>query len=78
MWQVGRDFGRVEAQPRAYAAGVARGLDLARDLVDQAVMRALRRPDGHGGPDLDAEAAAEWAELLRRYLYPQSSERKST
>jgi hypothetical protein len=54
MWQVGRDFGLREAG----------------ELVDQAVAAALARPAGHGGPDLDAAAAAAALDLYRRYLNP--------
>lgn len=55
-WQVGRDFGATE------------GVALARELIAQAVMQALQRPAGQGGPDLEQSAVDTARDLYSRYF----------
>jgi myo-inositol-1-phosphate synthase len=52
----------------AYEDGVRDGIRLYAAVVDDAVLAALARPRGHGGPDLDVEARERVTDLFRRYL----------
>jgi len=52
----------------AYHAGLEAGVKLARETYQRVIDEALRRPDGHGGPDLDESARSIIEDLYRRYL----------
>lgn len=51
----------------AFNDGVRHGMQLAGQLVDQAVAAALARPEGHGSVDLDVAARQCAYALYQRY-----------
>lgn len=56
------------AAAAAYHRGVEDGVRLARESYQQAIDEALRRPEEHGGPDLDESARRIVRDLYERYL----------
>ncbi len=52
----------------AYYDGILMGIRLAAEAYGRIIDTALRRPEGHGGPDLDVATRVIVRDLYGRYL----------
>jgi hypothetical protein len=52
----------------AYEAGLRDGCALVSEMIGERVNRALQRPEGMGGPDLQEETRAYFQRMYREYL----------